>query len=134
MQMICDALGLEYDDLTEDPPEAVITDTDFTTSYGELVPKGYVCGLKSKGVAKREGKEIIILDFQAYAGEHEEYDSIEIEGKPNIHQKIIGGVHGDLSTSAMVVNLIPIVKKANAGLLTMKDLPVPCNTEHVWKN
>ncbi|MHA1318476.1 MAG: NAD(P)H-dependent amine dehydrogenase family protein [Promethearchaeota archaeon] len=134
IQMICDALGFEYDDITEHPPEAVITETDFTTSYGELVPKGYVRGLRSKAVAEKDGKMIVLLDFQAYAGDHDEYDSIEIEGTPNIHQKIIGGVHGDLGTSAMAVNLIPIVKKANAGLLTMKDLPVPCNTERVWKN
>ncbi len=133
IQMICDALGFEYDDITEHPPEAVITEAEFTTSYGELVPKGNVCGLKSRGVAKREGKVLVLLDFLAYAGEHEEFDSIEIEGTPNIHQKIISGVHGDLGTSAMAVNLIPIVKKANAGLLTMKDMPVPCNTEHIWK-
>jgi len=134
IQMICDALGFEYDELTEDPPEAVIAETEITTSYGEVVPKGYVCGLKSKARAKRNGKVIVLLDFEAYAGDQDEYDSIEIEGTPNIHQKIIGGVHGDLGTSAMAVNLIPIVKKANAGLLTMKDLPVPCNTERVWKN
>ncbi len=133
IQMICDALGFEYDDLTEDPPEAVITETDITTSYGETVPKGYVCGLKSKARAKRDGKVIVLLDFQAYAGDQDEYDSVEIEGTPNIFQKIIGGVHGDLGTSAMAVNLIPIVKKANVGLLTMKDLPVPCNTERIWK-
>jgi len=133
IQMICDALGFEYDDLTEDPPEAVITETDITTSYGELVPKGYVCGLRSKARAKKDGKVIVLLDFQAYDGDHDEYDSVEIKGTPNIYQKIIGGVHGDLGTAAMVVNLIPIVKKANAGLLTMKDLPVPCNTERVWK-
>ena len=133
IQMICDALGFEYDDLTEDPPEAVITEKDITTSYGELVPKGYVCGLKSRARAKREGKVIVLLDFLAYAGDQEEYDSVEIEGTPSIFQKIIGGVHGDLGTSAMAVNLIPIVKKANAGLATMKDLPVPCNTERIWK-
>jgi len=133
IQMICDALGFKYDNLTEDPPEAVITETDITTSYGELVPKGCVCGLRSKARAKKDDKVIVLLDFQAYASDQEEYDSIEIEGTPNIFQKIIGGVHGDLGTSAMAVNLIPIVKKANAGLLTMKDLPVPCNTEQVWK-
>jgi len=132
IQMICDALGLEYDEIKEFPPKEMITEEDFMTSYGEKVPKGYVCGLQSKAVAKKNEKEIVLLDFVAYAGEHEEYDNIEIEGTPNIHQKIIGGVHGDLGTSAMVVNLIPIVTKARSGLLTMKDLPAPCNTENLW--
>ncbi|NHJ19311.1 MAG: dihydrodipicolinate reductase [Candidatus Lokiarchaeota archaeon] len=133
IQMICDALGLSYDEINEFPPQEVITEKEFTTSYGENVPKGYVCGLQSKAVAIKDGKEFILLDFLAYAGDHEEYDSIDIKGIPNIHQKIIGGVHGDLGTSAMVVNLIPIVIKARSGLLTMKDLPTPCNTENIWK-
>ena len=59
--------------------------------------------------------------------------SIKIKGIPNIYTKIIGGVHGDLGTSAMVVNLIPKVHHAKPGLLTMKDLPVPCYTENIWK-
>jgi len=133
IQMICDALGFEYDEIKEFSPKAMITEEDFTTSYGENVLKGNVCGLQSKAVALKDDNELVLLDFVAYAGDHEEFDSIEIKGTPNIHQKIIGGVHGDLGTSAMVVNLIPIVTRARSGLLTMKDLPVPCNTENVWK-
>ena len=132
--MIVIALGFQYDEIIEFSPKEIIAEREFITSYGEVVPEGYVCGLQSKALAKREGKEIILLDFVAYAGEHEEYDSIEIEGVPSIYQKIIGGVHGDLGTAAMVANLIPKVVDAKAGLLTMKDLPVPCYTENIWKN
>jgi 4-hydroxy-tetrahydrodipicolinate reductase len=133
IQMILTALGKEYDDIIELPPQPIELEHDLTTSYGEIIPKGYICGLQSKAYAKKEGKEFITLDFMAYAGDHEEFDSIIIEGLPRIEQKIIGGVHGDLGTSAMVVNLIPKVIKAKIGLLTMKDLPVPCNTEDLWK-
>ena len=35
--------------------------------------------------------------------------------------------------AAMVSNLIPNVVSAKAGLLTMKDLPVPRYTENIWK-
>ncbi len=133
IQMIVSALGIEYDEIVELPPQEIIAKKEFTTSYGEIVPEGYVCGLQSKAYAKKEGKEIILLDFVAYAGEHDEYDSVLIEGIPSIHQKIIGGVHGDLGTSAIVANLIPKVIDARTGLLTMKDLPVPCNTENIWK-
>ncbi|MFX0081030.1 MAG: hypothetical protein ACFE94_04680 [Candidatus Hodarchaeota archaeon] len=133
IQMILAATGLEYDEISELPPKEIITNKDLLTSYGETVPKGYVCGLQSKAFAKKEGKQVITLDFIAYAWDHEEYDSIIIEGVPTIEQKIIGGVHGDLGTSAMVVNLIPKVIIARHGLLTMKDLPVPCNTENLWK-
>jgi len=134
IQMISSALGINYEEVSEFPPESIITEEEFTTSYGTIVPKGNVCGLGSKAVAKKGDKNVILLDFVAYAGQHEEYDSIEIEGIPTIHQKIIGGVHGDIGTSAMVANLIPKIIDAKAGLLTMKDIPVPCYTADIWKN
>lgn len=133
IQMIVAALGFQYDEIIEFPPKEIITEKEFITSYGETVPEGYVCGLQSKAIAKKGDREIILLDFVAFVGDHEEYDSIEINGNPPLHQKIIGGVHGDLGTAAMVANLIPIVTKAKTGLLTMKDLPVPCCTENIWK-
>ena len=133
IQMTVAALGLKYDEIIEFPPEEIITEKEFITTYGEKVPKGYVCGLQSKAISKKEGREIILLDFIAFAGDHEEYDSIKINGIPPIHQRIIGGVHGDVGTAAMVVNLIPKVIDAQPGLLTMKDLPVPCYTENIWK-
>jgi 4-hydroxy-tetrahydrodipicolinate reductase len=133
IQMIVAALGIEYDEILEFPPESIISEKDFITSYGEKIPKGYVCGLQSRAIAKKQEKKIIVLDFVAFAGDHEEFDSVMIEGIPNIHQKIIGGVHGDIGTTAIVVNLIPNVMSAKPGLLTMKDLPSPCYTENKWK-
>ena len=133
IQMIIAALGVKSDEIVEYPPGAILAKEDFTTSYC-TIPKGFVCGLQSKAIARKGGKELIILDFVAYAGDHEEFDSICIEGTPRISQKIEGGVHGDLGTVAMVVNLIPTIYSANPGLFTMKNLPVPCNTEGIWKN
>jgi len=132
MQMINAALSLELDEFIELPPVAMIAEKPFVYDNIE-VPKGHVCGLHSQGIAKKDGKEILKLDFIAYSGDHEEYDSVEIIGIPNIKQIIKGGVHGDIGTASMVVNLIPKVVKANAGLLTMIDLPVPCNTANIWK-
>ena len=134
IQMIIAALGIEYDEILELTPKPIISENEFTTSYGDYVPKGNVCGLHSKAIAKKQGKNIIILDFIAFASEHEEFDSVTIEGNPDIHQKIIGGIHGDVGTAAIVVNLIPILIDAKPGLLTMKDLPIPCYTENKWKN
>jgi len=134
IQMIDEALGFKCDKIKEYPSKEIISEKDFTSSYGEFVPKGYVCGLQSKALAKKDGKERIFLEFIAYADNPEEYDSIIIEGIPRIYQKIIGGVHGDLGTAAIVVNLIPKVVNARSGLLTMKDLPVPCYTENILKH
>ncbi len=133
IHMIIAALCIDYDEINEFPPKAILAEKEFTTTYGEKIPKGYVCGLESRALAKQNDKEIIILNFIAYAGDHEEYDSIEIKGIPSINQKIIGGIHGDLGTAAIVANLIPKVNNAKSGLLTMKDLPVPYYTENIWK-
>ncbi|MHA2397641.1 MAG: NAD(P)H-dependent amine dehydrogenase family protein [Promethearchaeota archaeon] len=133
IQMIVGALGIDYDEIIELPPKEIITEKELETSYGEILPPGRVSGLQSEAFARKSGEDVIVLNFIAYAGDHEEYDSIQIDGTPKIYQKIIGGVHGDLGTSAMVANLIPKVIEARAGLLTMKDLPVPCNTENIWK-
>jgi 4-hydroxy-tetrahydrodipicolinate reductase len=63
--------------------------------------------------------------FNANAAVDEEYDEIIITGVPDIQQKIIGGVHGDVGTVAVTVNSIPKVLLASPGLKVMKDLP-PC--------
>ncbi|MHA2175643.1 MAG: NAD(P)H-dependent amine dehydrogenase family protein [Candidatus Hodarchaeales archaeon] len=134
IQMILSALGLKAQEIIEYPPEPIIAEEEFTTTYNEVVRKGEVCGLRSIAKAKDEKSvDLVILEFIAFSGDHEEFDSVIIEGKPTIHQKIVGGVHGDIGTAAMVANLIPIVFKAQPGLLTMKDLPVPRNTSRIFK-
>jgi 4-hydroxy-tetrahydrodipicolinate reductase len=84
-----------------------------------------VAGLRQCAYGVRNGREVISLEFQAYIGAEEEYDAITIEGVPTIKERISPCVHGDLGTIAMVCNAIPKVINAEAGLLTMKDLPVP---------
>ncbi|MFW9779341.1 MAG: dihydrodipicolinate reductase [Candidatus Heimdallarchaeota archaeon] len=133
IRLIASAMGIECDDVLEYPPEAITATSEFTTSYGELVPEGYVCGLRSRATAKYNGREFINLEFVAYAGDHEEYDAVVIEGLPRIDQKIMGGVHGDLGTAAMVANLIPRVVNAAPGIHTMKDLPIPSYTANIWR-
>ena len=59
--MIVAALGLEYDEISEFPPQEIIAEKEFTTSYGEHVPRGYVCGLQSKATAKNRDKDIVFL-------------------------------------------------------------------------
>ncbi len=63
--------------------------------------------------------------MEAYLGAPESYDSVEIEGHPNLSMKIAGGIHGDIATASIVVNSIPKVLSAAPGLHTMRDLPLP---------
>jgi len=65
------------------------------------------------------------MEFFAHAGVEEEYDAVSIEGLPKVNQRILGGVHGDTGTVAVILNMIPKVLNAKAGLSAMKDRPLP---------
>jgi 4-hydroxy-tetrahydrodipicolinate reductase len=96
-----------------------------TSSEFLAVDPGYVCGIVQDGIGYRKGAPVIHLHMEAYLGSPETYDEIEIDGSPPIAVKIAGGVHGDLATTAIVVNSIPKVLHAAPGLHTMRDLPLP---------
>lgn len=132
IRMVGDALNLGLDHVEELPVEPVVADREVTTPY-TTVQKGDVLGLKSRGVGNKAGKTLVTLDFFAYAEAFPEYDEIRIKGQPDLVQRVEGGVHGDLGTVAMVVNMIPLVVQSEPGLKTMKDLPAPRNTERVWR-
>jgi len=64
------------------------------------------------------------MELQMYVGAPESNDRIELRGKPELTLTIPGGTHGDLSTAALVVNAIPSILAAPAGLKTSRDLPL----------
>jgi len=123
-RMIAEALRWKLERVTVEPVEAVVAEKS-TASESIEVKAGNAAGLKQKARGIMNGNEVIVLDFQAYIGAEEEFDSVEITGVPNVKQRIQPCVHGDAATIAMVVNMIPKVINAEPGLLTMKDLPVP---------
>lgn len=122
--MIADGLGWELDRALECPPQPVINEEEVETGLGRVEP-GRVIGLTSVAYGQKGGKDIITLEFCANAAMEEESDEIIIEGEPPIHQKIIGGVHGDIGTVAVTINIIPRAIEASSGLILMKDLPLP---------
>jgi hypothetical protein len=124
IRMIAEALAWNLERVIVEPVEAVVAEKN-TMSEGIQVKAGDAAGLKQKAKGVMNGKEVIVLDFQAYVGAEEEFDSVEIRGAPNVKQRIQPCVHGDTATVAMVVNMIPKVINAEPGLVTMKDLPVP---------
>jgi 4-hydroxy-tetrahydrodipicolinate reductase len=127
ISMIASALEWKLDKIVVQSVEPVIAKKT-VESKDIKVNAGKVAGLKQKAKGIMENREVINLDFQAYIGAEEEYDSITIKGVPNINQKIQPCVHGDIGTVAVVVNAIPRVINAPAGLYTMKDMPVPSAT------
>lgn len=124
ISMIAAALGWKLEKINEFPPEPVIAERRIVTPY-TTVEAGNVAGLKSIAHGIKGEKPVIILEFVSHAAVEDEYDSVSIKGVPNLSEKIIGGVHGDLGTAAVVVNMIPHVLNSRHGLVTMKDLPLP---------
>jgi 2,4-diaminopentanoate dehydrogenase len=121
--MIADALGWTLDRITDDIKPKLATVT--ISSEFLAVDPGYVCGIIQDGVGYRKREPVIRLHMEAFLGAPETYDSIEIEGSPNLSVKVSGGIHGDVATASIVVNSIPRVLNAPPGLHTMRDLPLP---------
>ncbi|HEY1913083.1 MAG TPA: hypothetical protein VGG73_19320 [Vicinamibacterales bacterium] len=121
--MIADAMGWRLDRITDDiqPKLAQVT----ISSEFLAVDPGYVCGIIQDGVGYRKNEPVIRLHMEAYLGAPESYDSVDIEGLPNISSKIAGGIHGDIATASITVNSIPKVLAAEPGLHTMRDLALP---------
>ena len=121
--MTADALGWKLS-IKVNPVEPIIAKNRIESEAVKVEP-GYVAGLRQTAIGTKEREPVIILDFQAYVGVEEEYDSITIDGTPEIHEKISPCIHGDIGTVAIIVNSIPKVLNAPPGLMTMKDLPIP---------
>jgi 2,4-diaminopentanoate dehydrogenase len=121
--MIADAMGWTLDRITDDiqPKLAAVT----ISSEFLAVDPGYVCGIVQEGVGYRKGQPAIRLRMEAYLGAPETYDAIEIDGSPRLDVHVAGGIHGDIATTAMVINSIGKVLVAAPGLHTMRDMPLP---------
>jgi hypothetical protein len=121
--MIADALGWTLDRITDDiqPKLASVT----ISSEFLAVDPGYVSGIVQDGIGYRKTEPVIKLHMEAYLGSPETYDSVDIEGSPNLSMKIAGGIHGDVATASIIVNSISKVIAAAPGLHTMRDLPLP---------
>jgi hypothetical protein len=120
--MVSDALGLGVDEITE-VIEAVIARERVKTPFLEVAP-GEVAGVHQVARGFAAGKEKIYMELQMFVGAAEPADTVEIIGNPNLSLTIPGGTHGDIATASVVVNCIPEILGAPAGLRTSRDLPM----------
>ena len=121
--MIAEALKLDLEGIVEEKVKPIIADRT-VESHGVKVDEGRVLGLMQVAHGIVNGENFITLIFKAFVGA-DEYDSIRIDGVPEINQRISPCIHGDLATAAIIVNSIPKVINAPPGLKTMKDLQLP---------
>ncbi|MGH9591955.1 MAG: dihydrodipicolinate reductase, partial [Bryobacteraceae bacterium] len=120
--MVSDALGLAVDEITEtiDP---IVARQHVKTAYFD-VAAGQVAGVHQIARGLAGGLEKVYMELQMYVGAVDPGDTVEIAGNPNLSLTIPGGTHGDIATAAVVVNCIPAILDAPAGLRTSRDLPM----------
>jgi len=120
--MVADSLNLPVDEITETIEPKVATErvqTEYLT-----VEAGQAAGVHQIARGLGNGKELVYLELQMYVGAKDPADSIFLKGHPDISLVIPGGSHGDIATASVVVNSIPAILDAPAGLRTARDLPI----------
>lgn len=120
--MVSDGLGLAVDEITE-TIEPVVARERVKTEFLE-VAAGRAAGVHQIARGSAAGKEKIYMELQMYVGAAESSDTVELVGQPNIKLTVPGGTHGDIATASVVVNCIPAILDAPAGLRTSRDLPM----------
>jgi len=120
MHLLASGLGWRLDK-TEDIIEPVIASREVATANLTIEP-GMALGVSQIGKGYVGSEEVITLIFRATIGEPEPRDRVLIQGTPSIDMAIEEGVNGDTATCAIIVNAIPVVIQAPAGLRTMADI------------
>jgi len=120
--MVADSLNLDVNEITETIDPVVVSER-FQTQFLTVEP-GQAAGVHQIARGLSNGKELIHLELQMYVGAKEPNDTVALQGHPNISLTIPGGSPGDIATASVVVNSIPVILDAPAGLRTARDLPI----------
>ncbi len=120
--MVADGLGLEVDEITE-AIQPMVAKEKVKTEFLEVAP-GQAAGVHQIALGKSQGEVRIYMELQMYVGAKDPADTVELTGVPQLKMTIPGGTHGDIATAAVVVNCIPVILQAPAGLRTARDLPM----------
>lgn len=121
VSLVARGLGWTLDEIREEI-EPVVAKQRIMTDY-LIVDPTFVSGVRQFGRGFVKGTEKVTLELQMSVDAGEAYDEAWIEGSPNLHS-VVQGIHGDISTAAVVANTARRVVEGAPGLLTMIDLPV----------
>jgi hypothetical protein len=120
--MVADSLNLPVEEITE-TIEPVVAKERVQTEFLS-VEEGEAAGVHQIARGAGGGKELVYLELQMFVGAKDSSDTVTLTGHPNISLVIPGGTHGDIATASVVVNSIPVILDAPAGLRTARDLPI----------
>lgn len=121
--LLADGIGWTLDDITT-TIEPVVANARVETDHVTVEP-GDAAGIHQVAVGQVGGEPVIELDLRLYVGAPEARDAVSVRGDPAVELAIDGGLHGDVTTPAVVLNAVPRVREAEAGLATMLDLATP---------
>ncbi len=119
--LVARGMGWVLDEITEEIEPVVATTRIISDSL--TVDSTFVSGVRQFGRGFSNGVEKVSLELQMAVDAGEALDEVWIEGNPNLHS-VVKGIHGDVSTAAVVANAARRVVEAKPGLLTMVDLPL----------
>jgi 4-hydroxy-tetrahydrodipicolinate reductase len=122
--LVCHCLGWTPQKI-EETCEPITADHDIKTKFFS-VKKGQSCGLHQVVSAYVDGEVRLKMDLKMYLDAPDPHDAIRIDGEPKLDVTLNGGVAGDAATVAALINAVPRVLEAGAGLHLMTDLAVPC--------
>ncbi len=130
--MIADALNWKPDNYLETWSLIVsksVRKAMYAGNVAYTVEPGTVAGWRQNAIGSIKGEAKIILDIYCMTKPTLEEDGVElgdtvrIDGEPSLTIKTQGAAAGATIAAARVVNIIPTVIEARAGLISVKDLP-----------
>jgi 4-hydroxy-tetrahydrodipicolinate reductase len=128
IEMVCERLGVSLDGPVEESLEPLIARTPAPTKYG-AIPAGSTEGLIQRALGRVNGTEFMRLELVLHLRPKEAgfvpADTFTIDGRHPVHLTLDPGLDPVPATAAQLVNSIPAVLRAGAGLKTVKDIPAP---------
>lgn len=127
LALVANAMGWKLDAITE-TCEPVVADARIQTAFFDVAP-GQTRGLHQRAIGVVGGEAKIVLDLTMALGEANPHDTIVVRGRPNLHLTLNGGVAGDDATVAALINVVPRLVTAPAGIRLVTELAAPA-----WSN
>ena len=120
VELLAASLNIKLDEVTE-TIKPVLSTEDFQVN-GIEIRAGGVCGIEQVGLGQVNGQPKLTLRFIAALNQKEPRERIMIHGQPGFEMVIPGGVHGDIATSAVLLNVLTPVIASKPGLQTMNTI------------
>jgi 4-hydroxy-tetrahydrodipicolinate reductase len=125
-QAVAGALGWggETSLRTTETIDPVLAEAPVESTFG-TIETGRVTGIDQVAVVTVGGVERVRLRLTMAVGIGPSKDDIWLTGDPDLHLSVPSGLHGDLATSAALVNTIGSIRHAESGLRVMSELRPP---------